>query len=436
MDRLHLVEGLLIALIDIDRVIRLIRESDDAAAAKENLMAAFALSDKQATYILDTPLRRLTRFDSLELESERDKLTGEIRDLSAILDSDALLRKVVSDELAAISKQFATPRRSVLVEGALPVFEPRPLEISDDPVVVLLSATGLLARTASGATKIGTGGERGKNDAVASLVTSTIRGEVGAVTTTGRLIRFPVIDLPVLPESAAKAAPSLSGGAPVTEFVRLEEDERVLCLCSLNPESPGLAIGTVQGVVKRVVPDYPKNRDTFEVITLKDGDTVAGATELRTGEEELVFITDDAQLLKYSASLVRPQGCPAGGMAGITLSDDASVIFFGAVDPGQDGLVISMAGSDDALVDTATTIKATPYDLYPTKGRATGGVRCQRFLKGEHRLVAAWAVNAPVYACTENGTPTPLPGLDPRRDGSGTPVEVPIGFVTSPAAAG
>ena len=176
-------------------------------------------------------------------------------------------------------------------------------------------------------------------------MTSTIRGEVGAVTTAGRLIRFPVIDLPVLPESAAKAAPSLSGGAPVSEFVRLEEDERVLCLCSLNPESPGLALGTVQGVVKRVVPDYPKNRDTFEVITLKDGDTLAGATELRTGEEELVFITDDAQLLKYSASLVRPQGCPAGGMAGITLSDDASVIFFGAVDPGRDGLVVSMAGS-------------------------------------------------------------------------------------------
>jgi DNA gyrase subunit A len=245
-----------------------------------------------------------------------------------------------------------------------------------------------------------------------------------------------VIDLPVLPESAAKAAPSLAGGAPVSEFVRLDEDERVLCLCSLNPESPGLALGTVQGVVKRVVPDYPRNRDTFEVITLKDGDTLAGATELRTGEEELVFITDDAQLLKYSASLVRPQGCPAGGMAGIALGDDASVIFFGAVDPGHDGLVVSMAGSDDALVDAATTIKATPYALYPTKGRATGGVRCQRFLKGEHRLVAAWAVNAPAYACTENGTPTPLPAVDDRRDGSGGIVEAPIGFVTSPAVSG
>ena len=110
------------------------------------------------------------------------------------------------------------------------------------------------------------------------------------------------------------------------------------------------------------------------------------------------------------------------------------MIFFGALDPGQDGLVVTMAGSDDALVDAATTIKATPYALYPTKGRATGGVRCQRFLKGEHRLVAAWAVNAPAYACTENGAPIALPAVDDRRDGSGVPVESPIGFVTSPAA--
>src|SRR4051812_16306927 len=114
-DRLHLVDGLLVALVDIDEVIAIIRASEDAAGAKDNLIAAFALSDRQATYILDTPLRRLTRFDKLELENERDKLTGEIKDLTAILDSDTLLRKVVSDELAAISKQFATPRRSVLV---------------------------------------------------------------------------------------------------------------------------------------------------------------------------------------------------------------------------------------------------------------------------------------------------------------------------------
>jgi DNA gyrase subunit A len=429
-DRLHLVEGLLVALLDIDRVIRLIRESEDAASAKENLMSALALSDRQATYILDTPLRRLTKFDSLELEGERDKLNAEIRDLTAILESDGLLRKVVSDELRDVAKEHGTPRRSVLVEGAMPVVDAIPLEVSDDPVRVLLSATGMLARTAGGQLELGSGGDRHKHDTIVSVVPSTIRGEVAAVTNLGRAVRFPVIDLPIL--AASKTAPNLAGGAALGEFVQLAEGERVLCLSSLGADSPGIALGTAQGVVKRVTPEYPRNRDAFEVITLKEGDAVVGATELVTGEEELVFITTDAQVLKYSASLVRPQGCPAGGMAGVSLGEDQAVIFFGAVDPNRDGLVVSMAGSDDTLVEGPTTMKATPYALYPTKGRATGGVRCQRFLKGEHKLVAAWAVNAPAYASTENGTPLALPPVDPRRDGSGAPVEAVITYLAGP----
>jgi len=87
--------------------------------------------------------------------------------------------------------------------------------------------------------------------------------------------------------------------------VELDEGERLLCLMSLSPDSPGLALGTAQGVVKRVTPDYPKNRDVFEAITMKDGDVVVGAVELVTGEEDLVFLTADAQLLKFSAALVR-----------------------------------------------------------------------------------------------------------------------------------
>ena len=105
------------------------------------------------------------------------------------------------------------------------------------------------------------------------------------------------------------------------EFLALEPDERVLGLTTLDESSPGLALGTAQGVVKRVVPDYPANKDEFEVIGLKEGDRVVGAVELRTGEEDLVFITDDAQLLRYPARQVRPQGRPAGGMAGIKLAD-------------------------------------------------------------------------------------------------------------------
>ncbi|WP_406333349.1 DNA topoisomerase (ATP-hydrolyzing) subunit A [Streptomyces sp. NBC_00203] len=432
-DRLHLVEGLLVALLDIDEVIRLIRSSENSAQAKERLIEHFSLSEIQTQYILDTPLRRLTKFDRIELESERDRLNGEIDELTGILDSDSELRKLVSGELAAVAKKFGTDRRTVLLESAGTVASAVPLQVADDPCRVLLSSTGLLARTANG-DPFGEveDAKRTKHDLIVSAVPATARGEVGAVTSSGRLLRLNVIDLPQLPETAS--APNLSGGAPISEFLSsLEADESVVCLTTLDESSPGLAIGTEQGVVKRVVPDYPSNKEELEVITLKDGDKIVGAVELRTGEEDLVFITDDAQLLRYQASQVRPQGRAAGGMAGIKLTDGAKVISFTAVDPAVDAVVFTVAGSRGTLDDSVqTTAKLTPFDQYPRKGRATGGVRCQRFLKGEDCLSLGWAGPAPARAAQRNGTPAELPEMDPRRDGSGVSLAKTVAVVAGP----
>ncbi|MEU4256021.1 DNA gyrase/topoisomerase IV subunit A [Streptomyces fradiae] len=430
-DRLHLVEGLLVALVDIDEVIRLIRSSENSAQARERLIERFSLSDVQTQYILDTPLRRLTKFDRLELEDERERLTGEIEALTRILESDAELRKLVSSELAAVAKKFATERRTVLLESAGTAAAAVPLEVADDPCRVLLSSTGLLARTASGEPLPESGGKRAKHDVVVSAVAATQRGTIGVVTSSGRLLRLSVIDLPQLPDTAS--APTLSGGAPLSEFVTLEKDETVVCLTTLDESSPGLALGTLQGVVKRVVPDYPANKDELEVITLKEGDRIVGAAELRTGEEDLVFVTSDAQLLRFQASQVRPQGRPAGGMAGVKLAAGAAVLSFTAVDPSSDAVVFTVAGATGQLDGTAgTSAKLTPFDQYPRKGRATGGVRCHRFLKGEDALVFAWAGGAPARAAQKNGTPAELPVLDPRRDGSGTPLLKPVAVVAGP----
>lgn len=431
-DRLHLVEGLLVALIDIDEVIRLIRSSDNSAQAKARLIEHFSLSEIQTQYILDTPLRRLTRFDRIELESERDRLNTEIDELTAILESDAELRKLVSTELAAVAKKFGTDRRTVLLESAGAQVAAVPLEVADDPCRVLLSSTGLLARTATGdPIAFDEDAKRAKHDVIVSAVPATARGDVGVVTSTGRLLRLTVIDLPQLPDT--HAAPNLSGGAMVSEFLTLENDEEVVCLTTLDESSPGLAIGTLQGVVKRVVPDYPANKDELEVITLKEGDRIVGAAELRTGEEDLVFITSDAQLLRYPAAQVRPQGRAAGGMAGVKLAAGAEVLSFAAVDPAVDAMVFTVAGSHGTLDDSVLTAKLTPFDQYPRKGRATGGVRCQRFLKGEDVLVFAWAGAMPARAALKNGTPTELPEPDPRRDGSGTPLVKPVAVIAGPA---
>lgn len=305
-----------------------------------------------------------------------------------------------------------------------------PLQVADDPCRVLLSSTGLLARTANGEPLAEeAGGKRAKHDVIVSAVPATARGEIGAVTSSGRLLRLNVIDLPQLPESAA----NLAGGAPLSEFLSLEDGETLICLTTLDESSPGLALGTEQGVVKRVVPDYPSNRDELEVITLKEGDRIVGAVELRTGEEDLVFITDDAQLLRYQASQVRPQGRPAGGMTGIKLTEGAKVISFTAVDPAVDAVVFTVAGSRGTLDDSVqTTAKLTPFDQYPRKGRATGGVRCQRFLKGEDCLSLAWAGAVPARAAQKDGTPVDLPEIDPRRDGSGVSLAKTVSVVAGP----
>ncbi|MET9448386.1 DNA gyrase/topoisomerase IV subunit A [Streptomyces cinerochromogenes] len=433
-DRLHLVEGLLTALVDIDEVIRIIRSSENSAQAKERLIERFSLSEVQTQYILDTPLRRLTKYDRIELEAEKDKLTAEIEELTRILESDTELRKLVSAELAAVAKKFGTDRRTVLLESGAAPAAAVPLQVADDPCRVLLSSTGLLARTATaGPFPEAAAAKRVKHDVIVSAVPATARGVIGAVTSAGRLLRINVVDLPQLPESAA--APNLSGGAPLAEFVSLEGDETVVCLTTLDESSPGLAIGTEQGVVKRVVPDYPSNKDELEVITLKEGDRIVGAVELRTGEEDLVFITDDAQLLRFQASIVRPQGRPAGGMAGIKLTEGAKVISFTAVDPAADAVVFTVAGSRGTLDDSVqTTAKLTPFDQYPRKGRATGGVRCQRFLKGEDCLSLAWAGPAPALAAQKNGTPAELPEVDPRRDGSGTSLAKTVSVVAGPVS--
>jgi DNA gyrase subunit A len=431
-DRLHLVEGLLVAILDIDEVIQVIRTSDDAAAARERLMSVFDLSETQANYILDMPLRRLTKYSRIELEAERETLQSTIAALTEIIESDKLLRDTVSGELADVAKKFGTPRRTVLLESAgVPTTSAVPLEVSDDPCWVLLSSTGLLARTLTD-DPLPTEGSRAKHDVMVSVVRATARGEVAAVTSAGRMVRLGVLDVPAVPATAT--APHLSGGAPVSEFLSLDKGEQVLALCSLETETAGVALGTAQGVVKRVTPDYPQNKDSWEVIGLKDGDRVVGAGELTGEDDELVFVTSDAQLLHFPAAGVRPQGRAAGGMAGVRVAKDATVVFFGAVPAGVDAAVVTVAGSAAALPGTdAGSVKVTPFAEYPGKGRGTGGVRCHRFLRGEDVLTLAWAGDAPPRAAAATGVAVELPEATGKRDGSGVPASQPLAAVSGPA---
>ena len=420
-ERLHLVEGLLIALLDIDKVIQLIRTSENAQVAKDGLMKRFKLSEIQATYILDTPLRRLTKFDKIELEGEQDRLRGEIAELSTILNDESVLKKLVSDELAKVAKDLAGPRRTALIDGdlkeVLAASVPAgPLEVADDPCQVILSATGLVARTAAESEESSEARKRSgraRHDAVAAIVHTTARGQILLITNRGRGVKTDVLPLPVLPD--AEGTVSVSGGMAANELAALAKGEKVIGIAPLAEEgSPGIALGTKLGVVKVCSPEWPVRSDEFEVITLKDGDEVIGATWLTDGSETLAFVSSEASLLRYAASLVRPQGLKGGGMAGINLTGDAHAVFFGALRTDD-----SEHGEPLVVTSTGMTVKVTPFEEYPAKGRATGGVRAQRFLKGEGALRLAWIGSRPA-GMSESGAPVELPEVDMRRDGSGS----------------
>ncbi len=159
---------------------------------------------------------------------------------------------------------------------------------------------------------------------------------------------------------------------------------------------------------------------------------MVGAVDLSTGEETLCFISTDAQLLHFGAGAVRPQGRAGGGMAGIKLAAGSTVTWFGALGA-ADSVVVTSSGSSTALPGTEPgAVKVTPFSEYPAKGRATGGVRCHRFLKGEDALVFGWAGDAPARAAAASGAPVDLPDATGRRDGSGTPGSQPIAACAGP----
>ena len=514
-ERLHLVEGLLLAMVDIDEVIQVIRSSDDADAAKSRLMAVFDLDEVQAQYILDLRLRRLTRMSRIELEAERDDLRRRIEELERILASADELDRVVVSEMDDVADRYGSPRRTVLLDvdpdgsmhpvtaagsegvpaGAMEAVRAAhtvssaeadvaaaaaaarkagedagavsALQLDDEPCVVMMGASGLIARTSPSALDVwesrSSGDARADGDQIVALFPTTTLASYGLITSAGRLVLAHVADLPALPASTTL---SVAGGVKAKELLGTTENtdpvpgEYVVTAIAMSAPPhkgdasdsdgasgdalPPLAIGTRHGVIKRWNRESPTTMDSWGVIDLKDGDTVVFAAPA-ADEDRLVFISSDSSLLTYEAGNVRPQGRTAGGMAGIKLADGCQVVTFNVIpagkvawtyEEGENGLfsasgavVLTVAGDADALPGTENgSAKVTPLEMYPTKGRATGGVRSQRFLKGQNTLIFAWVGLYPLHASTEGGNPVELPKPDMRRDGSGTELAAPIAF--------
>ncbi|WP_024355974.1 DNA gyrase/topoisomerase IV subunit A [Leucobacter chironomi] len=431
-ERLHLVEGLLIAILDIDEVIQLIRTSDDAETARTRLMQVFDLSEPQAEYILELRLRRLTKFSRVELESERDQLRAEIEALLEILSSDEKLRGVVAHELDQAAEAFGTPRRTVLTGAvarpARASASAASLEVADTPCTVLLSATGRalrIDRDPEAAESPRAAARATKHGAVASRADGTVRGELGAILSDGTLHRFTPVDLPLVPAASI----AFSAGVKIADYLGLTDKKlRVAGIVPLDVETP-VGLFTEQGTVKRVVLTDLPAKPEFEVIGLKAGDRLVGAFAA-PDDCEFAVVTSDAQLLRFSAASVRPQGRPAAGMAGIRLGAEARVVFAGAVPDGAEARVVTVADSSITLPGTdVATAKVTEWSEFPAKGRATGGVRAQRFLKWEDQIACAWIGTGEPRALAADGAARKLPTELGKRDGSGQPIDGAAAYV-------
>ncbi len=414
--RLHLVEGLLIAIVAIDEVIQVIRSSEEVDEARSRLMQIFELSEIQAEYILELRLRRLTKFSRIELETEKTQLEDEIRALERILSNDAELRDVVSNELAQVADKYGDDRRTLLMDESevvrsVPASRSTAVsaELADSATTVLLTVTGLLCRVAE---MPATGSKRKKHDVFSHRIDTTTRTDIGAVTSAGRMIRVHVGDIP-----DAGAALDASALVRASEFFGLTPTETLVGLIELV-DTNEIALATSQGTVKRVLADYPA-KEQFDLIALKEGDRVVSA-ELANSAKEYVIVTSDAQVLRFSADAVRAQGRAASGVAGINLSDGAKVIAFASIENPAEAFVVTAANSSAALAGTdAGSIKLSSLEEFPAKGRATGGVRGQKLLRNEDQLYFASITSTLPAASATDGKPLELP--EPaKRDASGS----------------
>ncbi len=418
-ERLHLVDGLLIAILDIDEVIQVIRGSDDTAAARTRLMQIFELSLEQANYILEMPLRRLTKFSRIELEAERDELNATIASLEELLASDEVLKSTLDAELAEVADTFGTPRRTVLLDSAGPAITAADLEIPDEACRVLVSVTGMAARSATEEAPHA-GSKRVPHDALLGVLPATTRGQVAVFTTTGQVVPLEVVDLPTLPATAD--SPSLKATVSVRDFLHLPPETAIAGVAAFDAT---VVLVTALGKVKRFLVE-PGSKTA---ISLEPKDALVAAFPA-TEADDVVFISSAGQLLRSAVSSVPVQGAGARGVAGMKLKDGAHVVAAGV---GSDtSLVVTVAGAGAA----ATSVKVTSLQAFPRTGRDGVGVRCHRLLAAESALLTGWVAISPL-ACSPGGKPLPLPEVDERRDASGSQspaAKIVIGSAAPPPA--
>jgi DNA gyrase subunit A len=409
-DRDHIVQGLLIALQNLDEVIRIIRGSADSDDARTKLMKKFKLSEIQANHILDMPLRRLTKLARAELEEEHKKLMAEIRRLKALLRDPKKIRAVIKEELAEIKKKHADPRRTAIKadEGEFDVED----LIAEEDVVITVSRAGYVKRLALDTfRRQGRGGKgvRGQNlkeeDVVANVFTTTTHHWLLFFTTKGKVYRVKVHEVP---DSSRTARGLYAANLP---GVGISGDEKVSAVLDLKEYEEGkfLLFGTKNGMVKKTaLPEYASSRTGLAAINLREGDELIDV-KLTDGKDDVFLVSRKGQAIRFREALARPMGRATAGVIGMRLAEDDEVIALGLSSDGEEMISVSEQGYG----------KRSRLADYPLKGRGGKGVIGHQLTKKTGLLAGAFvgSKDQDMFAISSSGIVIRVPAAEIRRVG-------------------
>jgi DNA gyrase subunit A len=380
-ERLHIVEGLLIALDHLDEVIKIIRASQDSEEARTKLMKRFKLSEIQANHILDMPLRRLTRLARAELDKEKKELVAEIKYLDSLLKSPTKLRGVIKDELAEIKKKYADPRRTQIKadEGEFDVED----LIAEEDVVITVSRAGYVKRQPVDAFKRQGRGGKGikgatlkEEDVISNVFITTTHHWLLFFTSKGKVYRVKAHEVPeVTRQARGLYAANLPG-------VQVSADERVSAVLDLKEYEEGrfLLFSTRQGMVKKTaLPEYDSPRSGLAAINLKPDDELIDV-KLTNGKDDVFLVSRKGQTIRFKESLARPMGRATAGVIGMRLADDDEVIELCLSSEGEEMISVSQNGYG----------KRSRLADYPVKGRGGKGVIGHQITKKTGLLAGAF----------------------------------------------
>ncbi len=379
--RAHVLEGLLIALDNIDEVVRIIRGSADVEEARATLIASFELSTIQADVILDMPLRRLTALETTKLREEHAEKMALIADLEAILASEARQRDIVAEELGEIRDKYGDARRSRIVpdEGDMSLED----LIADEELVVTISAAGYVKAVLAKAYRIQGRGGRGvrgahlrEDDVITHVLHTSAHAYLLFFTNRGKVYRVRAHQLPRMDRTAK--------GSLVQSVLSMDADERVEAIIDTRDYEtyPFLLMFTRFGQVKKTkFSDYDSRNTVLIAIKLQEGDEVV-AVRATGGDNDLVMFTQNGQGIRFSESDVRPMGRDTQGVRGIKLRAGDKVVAAAGVGDGDDIVLLTSGGYG----------KRTKMSEFPLQKRGGIGVKAMKLTKVRGLLVAARTV--------------------------------------------